>query len=241
VADTGREQQRLDYSRLMSQAYFGPPMFAFLRELKKNNTREWFAAEKDRYVRDVEAPMLQFIADFARPLAAISPRFVADPRRVGGSMFRIYRDTRFSHDKTPFKTWVSARFPHDSRKTSPSVPSFYLHLEPGDCAGGGGIYHPDPASLQRIRERIVAAPREWRGVLRGGLEVEGELLTRVPPGFNRSHPFAADLKRKDHYSIVAFTARAAASREFVDQYAAICERAAPLVRFIAAALGLRWK
>lgn len=219
--------------------YFGPGFFRFLRELKANNRREWFAANKSRYQRDVEAPMQQFILDFSDRLRHISPRFRADPRRVGGSMFRIYRDTRFSADKSPFKTWVAARFAHGALGL-PSVPGFYLHLEPGDSMGGGGMYHPDPAALLRVRQRIAAAPREWRAVVRTGPEIQGETLKRVPPGFDPSHPFADDLKRKDHYVLTSFTAREVTGPRFLDLYTETCERTAPLVAFLTRALGLRW-
>jgi len=223
----------------MRHPYFDSRFFAFLRELKVHNRREWFAANKERYQRDVEAPMQQFISDFASRLRHISPRFLADPRRVGGSMFRIYRDTRFSADKTPFKTWVSARFQHDARD-QPSVPGFYLHLEPGDSMGGGGLYHPDPASLLRVRERIAGAPKEWQAVLARGLEVHGDTLKRVPAGFDASHRFAEDLKRKDHYVMTSFTAREVTGPAFLDRFTATCEEAAPLVAFLTRALGLRW-
>src|SRR5262249_17068758 len=92
--------------------YFTPRLFAFLRELKANNSREWFQANKARYVEDVQQPMLRFIADFAAPLARISRNLEADPRPVGGSMFRIHRDTRFARDKSPYKTHLAAHFRH---------------------------------------------------------------------------------------------------------------------------------
>jgi uncharacterized protein (TIGR02453 family) len=225
---------------LTARRYFTPDLFRFLRELKTNNRREWFAEHRNRYQRDVEGPLLQFIADLAPRLKRISPRFVADPRRTGGSMFRVYRDTRFSEDKSPFKTWVSARFTHDGRRGEFHVPGFYLHLEPGDCLGGGGIHHPDPPTLRRIRDRIVAAPREWDAVLNAGLAIDGDTLARVPSGFDPAHRFAADLKRKDHYTLLSFGAREVCSKDFLGIYTQACERTAPLVAFLTKALGLRW-
>jgi uncharacterized protein (TIGR02453 family) len=222
----------------MATRHFGPSLFAFLRELKTHNTREWFADNKARFVDDVEAPMRQFITDLAPRLRHISPRFRADPRRVGGSMHRIHRDTRFSHDKTPYKTAVAARFVHDA-KDQESVPGFYLHLSPGRSVGGGGIYHPDPRSLHRIRETIARAPTEWRDVS-NELDVEGETLKRVPLGFDKDHPLADDLKRKDHYVMAAFTARQVTAPGFLDLYVDECARIAPLVRFLTRAMGLRW-
>ena len=110
------------------EPHFTPALFKFLRELNKNNTREWFQANKDRYETDVRNPMLGFIADFAPYLEGLSPQFVAEPRRSGGSMFRIHRDTRFSKDKSPYKTHAAAQFGH-ARGKDVHAPGFYLHLE----------------------------------------------------------------------------------------------------------------
>jgi len=221
-------------------AYFTPKFFSFLRRLKRHNDREWFAAHRETYVADVEAPMLQFIADFSPRLRAISRAYVADARRTGGSMFRIYRDTRFSADKSPFKTWMAARFPHEARKQIDSVPGFYLHLQPGECYGGGGVYHIDTPSLTRIRQRMVSAPREWAAVLASGVEIEGDTLTRPPAGFDAGHRFVEDLKRKDLYTLREFTEKDATASDFLDRYVESCERAAPLLHFLTKALGLRW-
>lgn len=224
----------------MSTAHFTPDVFTFLRDLEANNRREWFAEHKARYRREVEDPMLAFITDLGPRLARISPRLLAKPTRVGGSMFRIYRDTRFSEDKSPFKTWVSARFSHADAGRDVSAPGFYVHIEPGNSLGGGGMYHTDTASLRRIRERIATAPAEWRAVLRHGLEIQGDTLRRVPVGFPAGHPHAADLKRKDHYVLVPFTAGEICAPGFLDRYVAECERIAPLLAFLTRAVGLRW-
>lgn len=221
-------------------SYFTPKAFTFLRALKSHNTREWFADNRDRYVADVEAPMLQFINDFALRLRRISRAYVADPRRIGGSMFRIYRDTRFAADKSPYKTWAAARFAHEARKETESVPAFYLHVGPGDCFGGGGVYHIDMPALTRIRQRMVESPRHWAAVRKTGIEIEGDALTRAPAGFDPAHRFVEDLKRKDLYTFTEFTEREAAAGDFLDRHAAACERAAPLVEFLTKALGLKW-
>ena len=120
-------------------AYFTSESFAFLRELSKNNNREWFAANKKRYEAELRDPALRFISDFGPRLNRIAPRLVADPRPVGGSMFRIYRDTRFAADKTPYKTAVGIRFPHRAASDVHS-PGFYLHLEPSEVFVGAGIW-----------------------------------------------------------------------------------------------------
>lgn len=123
--------------------YFTPASLNFLKELAANNHREWFNAHKKTYETALRDPYLQLIADLAAPLATISPHFVADPRPVGGSLFRLYRDTRFAKDKTPYKTWAGAKFFHErSRELSGDVPVFYLHVEPGSSFVGGGLWHP---------------------------------------------------------------------------------------------------
>ncbi|MGH8875660.1 MAG: DUF2461 domain-containing protein, partial [Acidimicrobiia bacterium] len=121
---------------------FSPALFSFLRDLEANNEREWFKANKDRYERHVKEPALQFVADIAPHLRRISTHLVADPRPAGGSLFRIQRDTRFSKDKSPYKTYVGIRFGHEAGGDV-HAPGFYLHLEPGSCYFGMGVWQPD--------------------------------------------------------------------------------------------------
>lgn len=224
----------------MRCGHFSRGFFAFLSELKANNDREWFNANRQRYLDEVEKPMLQFIVDFGGRAQKISKSFVADPRRMGGSMFRIYRDTRFSKDKTPFKAAAGAQFPHHSRAKDRSVPGFYLHLEPGLCVGGGGIYHPDAVALKRVRDRIVMKPNEWDAIREKKIPLDGDALKRPPRGYDADHRFVEDLKRKDIYSMIKFTQREVCAPQFLDQYVEACVRAAPLVRFLTKALGLPW-
>lgn len=218
---------------------FDRTFFAFLKTLKSHNTREWFTEHKAQYQREVEAPALAFVDAFAPKLKKISPRFVADPRRVGGSMFRIYRDTRFSHDKTPYKTHVGLHFWHDAKDLE-GPPSFYLHLSPGECFGGGGCWRPDPATLRKIRLHMTDAPKEWKAVLGMKMEIEGSTLKRVPAGFPADHPFAVDLMRKDHFASEAYTLADLNSAKFLDRYAETCARMTPLMKFLTAAQGQRW-
>ncbi len=221
--------------------HFSPAFFKFFRDLKRHNDREWFAAERARYTADVEAPMMQFITDVAPRLRAISRAFVANPRRTGGSMFRIYRDTRFSPDKSPFKLHMAARFAHEARKASAdNAPGFYLHLGPGESYGGGGVYHLETPAMTRIREHIVSRPKSWAQVLASGVEIEGDRLKRPPAGFDPSHKFVEDLKRKDLYSLREFTEADVVASDFLDRFTRACEQAAPLVEFLTKSLGLRW-
>src|ERR671936_1010545 len=144
----------------MATASFTPSFFQFFRELKNNNNRPWFEKNKARYERDVRDQLVAFVVAAGPRLKKISPHFVADPRR---SVFRIYRDIRFSRDKTPYKTAGAVHFPHQGRRDG-SAPSFYLHLEPGGAYSGVGIWHPDSVALGKIRDAIVDQPGRWKKV-----------------------------------------------------------------------------
>lgn len=220
--------------------YFSPDLFAFLRELRDNNDRQWFAANKQRYEKVVRDPALQFISDFGPRLRRIAPRLVANPRPTGGSLFRIYRDTRFSRDKSPFKTHIGIHFFHERAKAAASVPGFYLHLSPGESFAAAGIWHPDPASLARIREAIAGGSPVWKAIKRSKLPIHGGLLKRPPKGFSADHPFIDDLKRTDLTTSVNFTDREVCSKSFMNDYAAACRKMTPLVKFATQSLSLPW-
>ena len=182
---------------MAAEPYFTTKTFQFLKELAKNNDREWFAANKPRYEDHVKVPALRFIQDFGPTLEKISPHFHAGPR----SLFRIYRDTRFSKDKRPYKTHTGIQFRHD-RGGDVHAPGFYLHIEPGACFLGLGLWHPDGPTTRKIREAIVDDPAAWKRAAHrrqfiGSFALSGEELTRAPRGFDPEHPLIEDLKRKD--------------------------------------------
>lgn len=220
--------------------YFSAALFRFLAELKAHNTKAWFEESRSRYEQDVKEPMLRFIADVAEPLRSISPNFRADPRPVGGSMFRIHRDVRFSKDKSPYKTNLGAHFPHLHGSRDAHAPGFYLHLEPGKSFGGGGLWHPGPEALRMVRQRISQRPAEWQRVHQSGITIEGDTLRRVPAGYDPAHQFADDLKRKDFYTMTGFTDRQVCSPHFIDLFVAACRTAAPLVAFLTRSVDLSW-
>ncbi len=217
--------------------YFSPKLFKFLDELAQNNNKAWFADNKSRYESDVKEPLLNFISDFADYLEEISEQFNADPRTNGGSMFRIYRDARFAKDKAPYKTHAAAHFRHRVGKDV-HAPGFYLHLEPGRCFMGGGIWHPDPPALRKIRDAIVDKPDDWKKVLKSGLVIEGDTLSRAPQGYRADDPFVEDLKRKDFFTSIAFTDKQACSADFMQRYAGACKATVPLMRFLTHAVEL---
>jgi uncharacterized protein (TIGR02453 family) len=220
--------------------YFTPRLFQFLADLKANNTRPWFEANRERYEQDVREPMLRFIADLGPRLKAVSPHFSADARPVGGSMFRIYRDTRFARDKSPYKTNVGAHFSHLKSGKDAHAPGFYLHLAPGQSFGGGGLWHPDVAALKKVRDRIVSRSGGWASVRRRGTTIQGDTLKRVPPAYDQNHPFAEDLKRKDFYVMRGFSDGDVCSSDFMDRFLESCRTAAPLMQFLTKALDLAW-
>lgn len=222
------------------QAVFGHELFSFLADLRANNDREWFAANKHRYEEHVLEPALAFVDAFAPRLEKISPHFLADARPTGGSLFRIYRDTRFSKDKTPYKTNVGIHFRHE-RARDARAPGYYLHVGPGEVFAGAGIWHPDSEAVTRIREAIVAEPERWTRATRSGafakqLQLGGDSLKRVPPWADPTHPLADDLKRKDFYGWARLSEDDVVAAGFVDVYARICRAAAPLMRFLCHAL-----
>jgi uncharacterized protein (TIGR02453 family) len=171
-------------------------------------------------------------------------KLVADPPSSGGSMFRIYRDVRFSPDKRPCKTHVAARFSHVMSRDV-HAPGFYLHLEPSGVFSAAGIWHPDPATLARIRDFIVKHPAQWREAIndpkfRQFCTLEGDMLSRPPKGYDPGHPLIDDLKRKDFIAVTKLGLTDPLSPLFVDRFAAACIAASPLMRFLTKALGLQF-
>jgi uncharacterized protein (TIGR02453 family) len=226
------------------EAHFTPELFKFFNQLKRHNNREWFEANKLRYESSARDPFLKFIEDFQPRLHQISPHFIADPRRTGGSLLRIYRDMRFRPDGDPYKTMAAARFPHVAWKKTPA-PGFYLHLDSGTSFLGCGLWHPDPETRARIREAIVNEPARWQKIVsskrfKAVCELSGESSNRLPPGYDPNHPCAADLKRKDYITVTMFKDSDVCALDFLKQVTRAFETAAPFVEFLTRALGLPW-
>jgi uncharacterized protein (TIGR02453 family) len=216
--------------------YFGSDLFAFLRELRTHNDRTWFNENKQRYERSVKEPVLAFVADAGPRLHRLSKNLVADPRPVGGSMFRIYRDTRFSKDKSPYKTHVGVHFPLGQ---GPHGPGYYLHLEPRECFVAAGTWAPDPDSLQKIRQAIADRPADWRKAS-GDLGEDENALKRPPKGFDPEHPMIEDIKRKSFTGSLRLSEAQLTSDQAMATFAATCKELAPLMRFLARAVGATW-
>ena len=228
----------------MSRRSFTPGLFAFLRELADHNDRGWFKANQDRFERQVRQPALDFIGEFSAPLYQVSRHFVADARKVGGSLFRIQRDTRFSRDKTPYKTHVGIHFRHVATRDDVHAPGFYLHLEPAASFAAIGLWHPSAVNANRIRQTIVDDPAAWKRAAHGSRftamygDLEGESLQRPPRGFDPDHPLLEDLKRKDFIASTRLTQKQITSDSFRDDYRATVKAGAPFARFLSGAIGL---
>ena len=225
---------------MSSNAAFNEELFRFLRELAANNNRAWFVENRPRYLAAVADPAARFIEAMASHLISVSPHFRADPRRQGGSMMRIYRDTRFAKDKTPYKLNLGIQFRHEAGRDV-HAPGFYVHIEPGACFLAAGIWRPASPALLQIREFISDNPAAWRRALNdehfaARYQLSGESLKRPPRGFQADHPQIEDLKRKDFIAIHPIADEDVLGPGFADRATEAFMGARPLARLLCAAL-----
>lgn len=228
----------------MADRYFSKASFDFLNKLAANNNRDWFQEHKQTYEDAVRSPALAFIADMADGLADVSPHFLCQAKKVGGSLMRVHRDVRFGKDKRPYKTNIGIQFRHEAGKDV-HAPGFYLHVEPGGCFVGAGIWRPDAPALRKIRDAIVEDGEAWLAVSRDKVfarnyRVSGEALKTAPRGYDRAHPLLEDLKRKDFIAIGDLSDAALTSAKVKTQVLARFQTAAPYVRYLCKALDLRF-
>jgi uncharacterized protein (TIGR02453 family) len=213
---------------------FSKDALSFLRRLKRNNRREWFHARKDEYDAVVRQPMLTILEHLAVDMRAIAPELHVSPK----SMYRIYRDVRFSENKQPYKTHVAASFWHRTLGKGAGA-GMYFHVEPDGVWIGGGMYAPEMPQLHRVREQIaentgrfrsiVESPR-FKRALDGGLE--GEQLQRVPRGFSKDHQAATYLRYRQFLAGKEFPASFATGPTFYPGMLDVFRTIAPLIRFL---------
>lgn len=208
----------------------------FLRQLRRNNARDWFTERKDEFQDGLRDPMRCLVAQLSRELPARGLPLTGDPRRA---VFRIYRDTRFSKNKAPYKTHVAAALSRNGVKGAPGA--LYIHVEPGATRIGGGFWRPDKAFLRRWREQLVSDPSTFLQILddvkADGLTIEthGSTLTRMPRGFNdhRESPAAEYLRWKGGF--VGFregiTDEEVQSPDFADLVIKTAESLRPLLEY----------
>ena len=219
---------------------FQPSLFQFLEELADNNERAWFLDNKHRYETDVLEPSLAFIRAFVPRLKKISPYFVASDRRIGGSLMRVYRDTRFGKDKTPYKTNVGIQFRHEFGKDV-HAPGFYVHVAPGECFLALGAWRPEKDALALIRQAVVDHSDRWKRArddrkFRARFQLDGDSLKTPPRGFPADHPLVEDLKRTDFVGLQPISEQDVLDRKFIDTVAASFAAARPFMRFLCDAL-----
>jgi len=193
----------------MNTSFFFFHTLSFLQQLSNNNNRPWFNERKSLYEQSVREPSLAFIEAMEPSIKSLSPNFTAVAKKTGGSLMRIYRDARFSNDKTPYKTNIGIQFRHTAGKDV-HAPGFYLHISPDTCFVGAGIWRPNSKALSNIREMISDSPNAWKNITRHNTfkryyTLSGDSLKTYPRGYAKDHPMINDLKRKDFIAIHPLT------------------------------------
>ena len=216
----------------------------FLRELEANNNREWFKTNKSRYEEDVLDVALRFIQSMQDPLAGFAPHFTAVPTRIGGSLMRVYRDTRFSNNKLPYKTNVGIQFRHEQARNV-HAPGYYVHIDPEQVFVGVGMWRPESDALRGIRERIAAKPDEWKRAISDSkfkrhFHLGGESLTRPPRGFDKDHELITDIKRKSYMAVKNIATGESTNPQFQRKVETAFKAADPFMRFLCKAVGVRF-
>ncbi|MCL2347607.1 MAG: DUF2461 domain-containing protein [Planctomycetaceae bacterium] len=215
---------------------FEPSLFRFLKQLAKNNNRAWFQENKTRYEKEVLEPSLAFIRAFRPRLKRISEFFTAIDRRSGGSLMRVYRDTRFHGGDEPYKTNVGIQFRHEFGRDV-HAPGFYVHLEPGTCFLAAGLWRPDSSILRQVREAIVENPARWRRArnekkFQVFFALDGGSLKKCPLGFDADHPCIEDLRRTDFIAVADVNDAVTLQKMFIDHVAQAFTAARPFMRFL---------
>jgi len=214
----------------------------FLRQLEANNDREWFQDHKAEYEEHVVAPSFAFIEAMTAPLQAVSGAFLAVPKKVGGSLMRVHRDTRFGKDKSPYKTNIGIQFRHAGGKDI-HAPGFYVHIEAKEVFFGAGMWHPDSKPLAEIRQRIATDATAWKRVtgaaaFRKHFALEGESLKRPPRGMDPDHPMIEDLKRKDFMAVRRFDPKIVEDKSFPKEIVASLKASKNFMGFLCDSLGI---
>ncbi|MBL4602390.1 MAG: DUF2461 domain-containing protein [Emcibacteraceae bacterium] len=225
---------------------FTKEFWQFFDELKENNNREWFTDNKERYKSDIVTPCMDFIVDMGERLKDISPHYMAIAKANGGSMFRIYRDARFSKNKSPYKENAGIQFRHKLGKDA-HAPGFYINLKKDGIFFGGGIWLPDSTTLGEIRDRICYYPKKWQAVIENEDiintfgAINGDGLKRPPRGYDADHKYIEDLKRKSFFAMKSEADyKITQNADFIDEVVKTFEAASPLMAFICDAKGIEF-
>ncbi len=212
---------------------------AFLKRLKKNNNRPWFQRHKQEYDEQVRFPMQCLIASPALKMRDEASEIDFSPTK---SIFRIYRDVRFSKNKAPYKTNIAASFRLHGQKHPIEMPGLYVGIEPGEIFVGGGLYMPSPEQLKGIRASIAARPEEFLAVIENPRfkkvfgQIEGERLQKAPLGFPKDHPLIEHLRYKQFYVGKEYGDAACLKPSFADTVASVFTDTMPVVRWLVRAV-----
>ena len=228
----------------MTNPYFTAEGMSFLNKLEKNNNRDWFHEHKSDYESLIRTPALNFIDDMENDLAHLSPHFLAVAKKVGGSLMRVHRDVRFGRDKSPYKTNIGIQFRHEMGKDV-HAPGFYLHVEPGDCFIGVGIWRPDSTALGKIRDAIIERDKYWLTAIndkkfKKNFVLSGESLKTAPRGYDKEHPLITDLRRKDFIAISHVDDKTVLSKNFKQHVVKRFSEAESYMQFLCKALTLKY-
>ncbi len=219
---------------------FTQSTFTFLDELAANNNKAWFEANKARYESLVREPAFDFIEAMEPSLAKLAPNFRAEPKKVGGSLMRVFRDTRFSRDKTPYKTNIGIQFRHALGKDI-HAPGFYVHIATDECFFGVGCWHPDADALEKLRDHIAQKPDKWFTArddkkFAAQWQLWGDTLTRPPRGYDVAHPAIDDIKRKDFVAMAPLSINEVTSAGLVKLTGKRFAETVPFMKFLCEAL-----
>ncbi len=226
----------------MADSVLSPALFKFLRDLKRHNDRDWFNENKSRYDDDVKQPAVELVRRLEKPLARVAPMLAVVPKGHGGSVMRIYRDTRFSKDKTPYKTNVGISVRHQADGDI-HAPGIYLHLDSDECFIGAGCWRPPAPSLAAIRAAIAGDAKAWKKVrnqktFRETYSLGGESLKTSPRDYDKDHPMIEDLRRIDFIALAPLTESQLTSPDVVDTIIDRIKKARPLMSFLCDAVGV---
>ncbi|MEM7475807.1 MAG: TIGR02453 family protein [Planctomycetota bacterium] len=220
---------------------FPKATFRFLRSLERNNNRDWFQNNRGHYEDFFLNPALSFINAMQPVLSTTAPLLVADARKTGGSLMRIYRDTRFSKEKTPYKTNIGIQFRHQSGRDV-HAPGIYMHIDSEQCFLGAGMWKPPSDAIRMIRLLIEDSPKRWSRLLqrkgfRQSFELFDDRLKTAPRGFAKDHPMIDDLRLKSFVAMTNLSQAEVQSPQLISQTTKLIKAARPLMEFLCESVG----
>jgi len=213
---------------------FAPDAIAFLRDLKNNNDRDWFTPRKHVYEEKLRLPMIELVRAIHGEMLRFAPRYVGEPAKC---VFRIYRDTRFAKDKTPYKTHVAASFKRCGLEKSHAA-GYYFSISPEEIEIAGGLWAPEPDNLLLVRETIARDPKAFRRTFASAShrkllgDLQGESVTRAPKGFDPAHPAIDLLRRKQYCFFVMLDPALATTPRLFGEIVKRFEAMTPFIEFL---------